>query len=201
MAQWAYENYRSKDKPKPQFLIVALQRQHRDERGWWHNGVFVSIIACAYLLVLAIVLRRASTLRSQCVRCVQCQIPFLTAVMNRGRSDMRCPMGCQVAHKSKHSTARSTAYNQTTEGKDKKKAQNDKRKKGGATARSSSESPHCEEQDDPMLRYLRSLVSAIERRRVEMQEILVLWRWIEDRLRQHPFANPEKMVKTLLSDG
>jgi phage FluMu protein Com len=201
VAQWAYEyNNRSKDKPKPQFLIVALQRQHRDEKTWWHGEMCVSIIACAYLLALIVAIKRAPGLSSQRVRCIQCQIIFLTAATNRGRLDIRCPMGCREFHKSKSSNARSTSYSQTPEGKSKKKTQNDKRK-GSALSPSPPTSSNFEQQSDVILSYVRFIVGTIERRQIEKEELLALWRWIEERLRQHPFANPAAMVKTLLSDG
>jgi hypothetical protein len=109
-------------------------------------------------------------------------------------------MGCREFHKSKSSNARSTSYSQTPEGKSKKKTQNDKRK-GSALSPSPPALPDFEKQADLIFSYLRFLVGAIERRQVKKEEILTLWCWIEGRLRQHPFANPAAMVKTLLSDG
>jgi len=211
MAQWAYDNNRRDRKPFPVFFVAALHRRHQDQVDWWHRGdLGVALIAAAYLLVLIVAIRLVPGLRQRCTRCVECTIPFVTAVTNQGRQDLRCPMGCRERHRRKHSSVRGTAYYQTPQGKIKKKQQNDSRlranepdaaiKQSSATAAPSHPAVGPSREIE-LLSYLQMLVGAIERRRVEPGEIQALWEWIKRGLRQHPFENPAAMMKTVLSDG
>lgn len=61
------------------------------------------------------------------IKCRDCQISFLTASSNRGRPDIRCPLGCRQQHSKEGARERSTKYNQSAAGKAAKKKHNRRR--------------------------------------------------------------------------
>ena len=91
---------------------------------------------------------------------------FLTHARNAGRRDLRCPFGCQAAHRKQRSIERSVAYYATEEGKVKKKIQTDKRvqREGRAKANPPVRGPlEC---SAGMLSYVAMVASLIQGRRV-----------------------------------
>jgi hypothetical protein len=136
-------------------------------------------------VLLRSVLRTKPHLRDCLVRCKQCRIFFLTHPGNGGRKDLGCPFGCQKAHDQRQSTLRSVAYYRTPEGKKKKSALNQKRRRAHTDAEPlpapspasvpviASNSAPC---DLLLLEYVRMVVSLIEGRPVSRTEILEMLR-------------------------
>ena len=145
-----------------------------------------------YYVVLRAVLRAKPCLRECLTRCSYCRIFFLTHPCNAGRSDLRCPFGCQETHRKQNSTQRSVEYYGTEEGKIKKKIQNDKRRKNQAIH---TDNPPEDAQRDLVLDgyrfdagmaiYVRMVTSLIEGRRVSLGEILKM---LVRAMRQHSIA-------------
>jgi hypothetical protein len=84
--------------------------------------------------------------------------------------DLGCPFGCPEAHAREQSKARSVAYYQTEEGKEKKQRLNQRR-------RASGKGPPPEEAPDtvwpePLVVHVQGVTSLIERRPVSREEIL-----------------------------
>jgi hypothetical protein len=80
-----------------------------------------------YLLALDSVLECHPELQGCVVRCVDCDLRFLTHPRNTGRQDLRCPFGCRTQHRRECSRQRSVAYYRTAAGKQKKKQLNGQR--------------------------------------------------------------------------
>ncbi len=80
-----------------------------------------------YLLALDSVLECHPELQGCVVRCVDCDLRFLTHPRNANRQDLRCPFGCRADHRRKCSQQRSVAYYRTAVGKRKKKLLNARR--------------------------------------------------------------------------
>jgi hypothetical protein len=142
-----------------------------------------------YYVVLRSVLRRKPKLRPCLRRCQHCRIFFLSHARNRGRRDLRCPMGCREAHRKRRSTERSVAYYGTAEGKEKKKVQNGKRAgrgKGRAEAsRGGREQPPEGEEirlEAGIVSYVRMVTSLMEGRRVSVAEVGAM---LQRAVRQH----------------
>ncbi|MGH9389133.1 MAG: hypothetical protein ACRD1Z_05905, partial [Vicinamibacteria bacterium] len=157
-----------------------------------------------YYVVLRSLLKAKPHLRPYRKRCRHCRIFFLTHPRNRGRKDLGCPFGCRDAHRRKHSTERSRAYNRSPAGKLKKKLRNRKRKvqlnpapdeqPGQETARAELQGS---EFDPGVVQYVRVVVSLIEGRRVSRDEILEMLRRA---MRQRSFARERRIdyvVRTL----
>jgi len=151
---------------------------------------------CALVLQYYVMLR--SLLRSQCHlrrclrRCRHCRIFFLTHPRNAGRSDLRCPFGCRLAHRKRRSIERSVAYYTTVEGKAKKQMQNGKRVRsggGGGRAPAPAEAEALELHAG-MVRYVAMVASLIEGRRVSQAEML---RRLVRAMRQHSMARRRRM--------
>jgi hypothetical protein len=103
---------------------------------------------------------------------------LLTDPRNARRKDLRCPFGCQEAHRKQQSTQRSVAYYRGTEGRKKKRIQNSKRR---GPARRGDISPVKNtplsvagppQWPKPLVEHVRVVVSLIEERRVNREEIL-----------------------------
>lgn len=164
-----------------------------------------------YLLALDSVLECHPELQGCVVRCVDCDLRFLTHPRNRGRQDLRCPFGCRAHHRRERSRQRSVAYYRTAVGKQKKKrlhARRSDHSRSDAGASSASGPPAsaaraslAEEFPLPsggsqggvvldeatltksrLLPYVRLVVNLIEGRHLSLQEVLQLLRRT---LRQH----------------
>jgi hypothetical protein len=114
-------------------------------------------------------------------RCRHCRIFFLTDPRNAGRKDMRevgrkdlgCPFGCREAHRKEQSTQRSVQFYR--EHQDRKQRQNSKRRKvGGREKEEPAPSPEAVPGPwpEPLVEYVRVVVSLIEGREVRREEIL-----------------------------
>lgn len=151
-----------------------------------------------YYFVLRSVLRANPCLRSCLTRCRHCRIFFLTHPRNAGRSDLRCPYGCQEAHRKQRSTQRSVAYYGTWEGKIKKQIQNGKRGSGATqlnvcSSREESGPDLAPDEfrfDAGMVDYVRMVTSLIEKRRVSRDEIL---RMLARAVRQHSMVRGRRI--------
>jgi len=77
-----------------------------------------------YSLILDRYLEAHPELAKDVVRCAGCKIRFLTHPRNRGRTDLRCPLGCRERHRRECGNQRSRRYYQTAEGRAKKELRN-----------------------------------------------------------------------------
>lgn len=94
----------------------------------------MAALVLEYYLLLRSVLRAKPDLRRLLTRCRHCRIFFLAHPRNANRRHtLRCPFGCQQAHRRRESIRRSVAHNRGEEGKAKKRDLNNKR--NGARAR------------------------------------------------------------------
>jgi hypothetical protein len=130
-------------------------------------------------------------------RCRHCGIFFLTDPRNAGRRDLRCPFGCQEAHRKRRSTERSVEYYGTDEGKVKKKIQNDRRSQAEARVSHPAEvvpSLQVEREgirlDAAIVGYVGLVTSLIEGRRVSEEEIVEM---LLRALRQHSIVRRRRM--------
>ena len=145
-----------------------------------------------YYFVLRGALRTHPHLRSCLTRCRHCHIFFLTHPRNAGRKDLGCPFGCRQAHRKRESTQRSVAYYRGELGRECRRIQNGNRQFTGMLPEPEpppEPPPPLEPKPEPptrvgdpdaslgpwptpMLRYLRMVISLIEKRPVSGEEIL-----------------------------
>jgi hypothetical protein len=130
------------------------------------------------------VLKEKPHLRKCLTRCRHCRILFFAHPRNAARSDLRCPFGCQQAHRKKNSTKRSVEYYRSEAGKIKKKYLNARR--NGRLAESSPDENFAESCkfgiDKATVHHIRTVTSLIQGRAVTIKEVIVL---IHKILRQH----------------
>lgn len=151
-----------------------------------------------YYFVLRSVLKTKPHLRRCLTRCRHCRIFFLTHPRNAGRSDLGCPFGCQQAHRKHRSTQRSAEYYATDHGRLKKKIQNAKRRKPKAKAACGKESEKKSSDveldgcriDAGLVEYLRVVVSLIESRKIDRDEIVEL---LKRAVRQHSISREKRI--------
>ncbi len=175
-------------------------------RRWYRKGEARELVP-EYYFVLRSVLRAKPHLGRCLVRCRHCGIFFFTDPRNAGRKDLGCPFGCRRAHRRKCSLQRSTEYNKTSVGKEKKKRINAKRRgcKPDPIERSEVESaaqddasdvdglkwrPEGREFDAHMVEYLRLTTRLIEGRAVSREEVLEMLRRV---VRQHSMGRERRM--------
>lgn len=158
-------------------MIIKIQGHFQFRSGWYRTSEVQGLVL-QYYFVLRSVLKAKPCLRPCLTRCRHCRIFFLTHPCNAGRKDLGCPFGCRQAHRKRNSTKRSVEYYRTPEGKFKKKLQNGKRSRVATQA----VCDQCEQTTNklvldeprtvaPTVRYLRTLISLIEGRRVSAAEI------------------------------
>jgi len=137
----------------------------------------------SYYAQIRSLLSERPELRPCLKRCRHCRIFFFTDPRNTGREDLRCGFGCREAHRRQRDNRRIAAYYR--EDPDKKRRQN--RKRYLHTARM-CRVPDTQPRGDPpapILEHVRMVVSLIERRRVELCEIVEL---LAKKGRQHRMA-------------
>lgn len=142
-------------------------------------------------------LRGQPKLRPCLRRCVHCRIFFLTHPRNAGRRDLRCPFGCQQAHRKRRSTERSVEYYGSEVGKQKKKLQNGKRRQRPQRVALRQGRPGEQEGmpfDAGMVRYVGMVTSLIEGRRVSPPEIVEM---LARAVRQHSIFRRRRMEYVL----
>lgn len=137
----------------------------------------------AYYRLLRSIVRSKPGLRRRLTRCRRCGIFFLTHACNGGRRDLRCPFGCQEAHRGLESTRRSVAYYRDEIGKMKKRIQNGRR---GQEKQPEQKAAAPNEPSERMVKHLQMVLSAIEGRKVSREEVLAL--------RQRGLAEPDRPV-------
>ena len=118
---------------------------------------------------------------------------MLTGPSNRGRDDLRCPMGCRMKRAREERSRLSREYYKTPEGRAKKQELNKNRKGSGGPA--SEESPTPNNNDADLESYLKSIVSVIEGRAVDDSEVQSLIERSRDKLRQYGLGKEEKVRK------
>jgi hypothetical protein len=172
---------------------VALQEYWSNANQWYEIGAAGPIFN-EYQLELERVCENDAGILKLKVHCLQCHIPFITAATNRGRKDLRCPMGCRNDHRRRQSKKRSTAYYQDEAGSKKKKDLNQRRNKKKQTlpppllpAQHSSRSQIIQ-----MKQYLRVLIGLLEHRKVSEAEIEGIYQKIKSQLRQHSLVRIKK---------
>ena len=171
------------------FVVVQIQEHFHFRPDWYRQGEACALVK-QYYVVLRSVLRSRPDLRRCLRRCRHCRIFFLTDPRNAGRSDLRCPFGCREMHRKQRSTERSVAYYATAEGKAKKKMQNGKRAHGGVPADANPPFPGAREFHAGIVRYIATVASLIECRRVREEEILQM---LVRAMRQHSMARRRRM--------
>jgi hypothetical protein len=156
-----------------------------------------------YYLLLRSVLRAKPRLRACLSRCRHCRIFFLTHPRNANRRhNLRCPFGCRQAHRQQQSTRRSVEYYRDPQGKTKKSALNQKRRAPvspaklpeAPKARGLEPEPVLAQRNEPVVEYVRMVVSLIEGRRVGRREVLEM---LERVLRQHSMCRRTKIDQTV----
>jgi len=160
-------------------------------------------LALEYYLLLRSVLRAKPRLRACLSRCRHCRIFFLTHPRNANRRhNLRCPFGCRQAHRQQRATRRSVEYYRDPRGKTKKSALNQKRRAPVSPAklpevpkaRRLEPEPVLAQRNEPVVEYVRMVVSLIEGRRVDRREVLEM---LERVLRQHRLGRRRKIDHTL----
>jgi len=150
--------------------------------GWYRKGPVAALMPVYYALLRSLVKTKPGW--GRCLtRCRHCGIFFLAHRCNAGRHDLRCPFGCQKAHRRRDSTQRSLAYYRDEVGKMKKRIQNGRR----AEEKPSAEKSATAEPSEEMVKHLQQVLGAIEGRRVSREEVLALrqrslgrWRQVLD---------------------
>lgn len=180
-------------------MVVQIQELYQFSPDWYRRSEVVRTRVRQYYVVLRSVVRHKPRLRRCLRRCRHCEIFFLTHPRNAGRRDLGCPFGCQAAHRKQSSTARSVAYYRNAEGKQKKRMQNSKRRQDRGRAdllgRATIGPGEPERQQlplraNPVLGYIRRVVSLIEGRRVSQDEIVEM---LARAVRQHSIFRRRKM--------
>jgi hypothetical protein len=176
-------------------LAIQIAAYFRFVEDWYRGDPVVALVLAYYALLRSIVRVRPG-LRRCLTRCRHCGIFFLTHPRNAGRRDLRCPFGCREAHRQRASTQRSVAYYRDEAGREKKRAQNAKRRKFPVPV----EAPPSPLPAAPvawsrrMLEYLCVVSGLIEGRRVRRAEVVaMLWR----ALRQQRMVRARRIDQTL----
>jgi hypothetical protein len=179
-------------------LLVQIQELFQFCPDWYRRSEVVRTRVGQYYVVLRSVVRHKPPLRRCLRRCRHCGIFFLTHPRNAGRRDLGCPFGCQAAYRKQSSTARSVAYYRDEQGKQKKRMQNSKRRQnrgradppGRATIGPGEQQRPLPLQANPVLGYIRMVVSLIEGRRVSQEEIVEM---LARAVRQHSIFRRRRM--------
>lgn len=128
-------------------------------------------MAARYLVALRELVRHGPEGPRGLVRCCVCSVPFVTAVCNDGRRDLRCPFGCREVHQRLESARRSTTYYRTPEGRAKKAAINARRpRQGGGLGRA----PPAPQLPPTIITYIREIVRRLDGRLLARDEIVAL---------------------------
>lgn len=147
-----------------------------------------------YYVVLRSAVRAQPELRRCLTRCWHCGIFFFTHPSNRGREHLRCPFGCREAHRKRQSNQRSAEYYRDGKGKEKKRAQNAKRRKTPAPAPVEPPAQATRPWPPPIVHYVRLVTSLIEGRPVSLAEV---WEMLTRTLRQHRLDRMRRIDQTV----
>jgi hypothetical protein len=156
-------------------------------------------VVLSYYALLRMILWEAPELRRCLCHCRHCGIFFITHPRNAKRTDLGCPFGCQESYRKQRSSERSAAYYRTSEGRVKKRLQNERRRRTGLVTQlgahgegkgmvGGTEKPRLSTEGKRLgiAVYLAMVISFIERRRVGEWEIQ---RLLERIMRQHSIAH------------
>lgn len=148
-------------------------------------------VVLAYYTLLRSILRTQPALRRCRTRCRHCGIYFLTHPRNAGRCDLRCPFGCREAHRRRQSNQRSAAYYRELEGKEKKRAQNAKRRKAPMPPPPPPPAPEpLRPWPAPIVQYVQMVTSLLEGRPVSSAEVAQMLARV---LRQHRMVRARRI--------
>jgi hypothetical protein len=149
----------------------------------------VAALVADYYWLLRSALRTKPDLRACRTRCRHCRIFFLTHPRNAPhRHKVRCPFGCRDAHRKQESTRRSVAYYRDPDVKKRKKIPlNQRRKRKGATARTTASVPKARAaKANPLIvDHVRMVVSLLESRPISLRQVR---RMLATVLRQHTMS-------------
>jgi hypothetical protein len=112
---------------------------------------------------------------------------FLTHPGNRGRTDIRCPLGCRAHHKKAGARKRCAEYYQTEDGKKAKKAHNRRRyelKETPPEQPKQSNSDVEANKDKDLMRHMAFIMSLTEGRRVDPHRIQQIYQTFFQNWRQ-----------------
>jgi len=145
-------------------------------------------VTLAYYIGMRLALREAPSHKER-TRCRRCGIFFVTDPRNRNRSDLCCPFGCRQLRIQSLSNERSSEYNRTEIGRNKKKQINSRRNKSV-----SSENPpqslappiYDLEKSPPILSYITQVVRVVTGKRYSAGDV---WLMLVSILRQHSLDN------------
>lgn len=155
-------------------------------------------VVLSYYSLLRLILRGRPELRRCLCHCRHCGIFFITHPRNAKRTDLGCPFGCRETCRKQRSTERSVAYYRTSEGRLKKRLQNERRRQSGLVSESGDQGEEKEQRRGAkkprsptggeslgIEEYLAMVISLIERRQVGVEELQGLLARI---MRQHSIA-------------
>ena len=174
-------------------MIVKIQKYFQFCPDWYRHSDCIRELVGQYYVVFRSLLRQKPRLRPYVRRCRHCRIFFLTDPRNAQRRDLSCPFGCRQAHRQQNSTRRSVEYYRSRERKAKKRLQNQRRGRRRAATPAAARRGVCgpgirgEERsfDSGIVRYVQTVTSLIEGRRVREVEILSM---LVRAVRQHSMA-------------
>jgi hypothetical protein len=120
-------------------------------------------------------LRIKPHLRCYLKRCRHCRIFFLTEPSNINRDDLGCPFGCSESYRRHAASRRCEAYYRTEQGRDKKRALNQKRylvyHDEASEPEAKEEAMKEESSKESIIEHVRMVTSLIEGREVSLEEI------------------------------
>ena len=120
-------------------------------------------------------MRSKPHLRCNLKHCRHCRIFFLTEPSNVDRDDLGCPFGCSEGYRRYAASRRSEAYYRTKEGRDKKRALNQKRyllyHDGESEPEPEEDVMSEESRKESIIEHVRMVTSMIEGREVSLDEI------------------------------
>ncbi len=170
--------------------LVRLRMVHVWERNWYKKEDVRKYISAYYKTVRKII-QTSNRRYWELTRCVDCGIYLITSCSNRGRKDIRCPFGCRECHKKKASNNRSRDYYQTDQGIIKRQKQNAKRDRGSlkcSTDNKNEIASSSEEEKGSFIGHVRLIISLIEDRFINWQEIKDILLGYFKKWRQHPLV-------------
>ena len=172
-------------------FAIRIQQQFRFEADWYRAGVVAGLVLQYYALLRS-VLRTRPKLRPCLSRCWHCGIFFIAAACNAGRK-LGCPFGCALTHRRRQWKESSKEYYDCKDGKRKKSTLNQRRKSPSPVP----VAPEPRLPAEPLLeippllvRYVQRVVSALEGRRVSLEEIGAM---LAKEKRQHSMARERRM--------
>ena len=153
-------------------FAIQIQEHFRFEPRWYRTGVVAGLVLQYYALLRSVLGTRPQ-LRQCLTRCWHCRIFFVAAACNAGRKG-GCPFGCAQTHRRGQWRQTSQEYYQSSEGKRKKSAHNQRRKTKPMSPVEAAPLKPSEKVPPLLVQYVQRVVSGIEGRPVSREEILAM---------------------------